>query len=141
MAESSEWKAIETDNRHALIVSPSRINATDEMMDRVTAEVVANFGYLEHSIKDETGCGTCIHNIYAAYRPGETEWNRCMAEGLVKAAGLEKQITDIDGVIRTEDRLFAHLEKTNGGECLLVCSFAELHCEVVVDDYVGLDEV
>ena len=114
VAESSEWKAIETDSRHPLIVSPSRVNATDEMMDGVTAEVVASFGYLEHNIKDETGCGTCIHNIYAAYRSGETAWNRSMAEGLVKAAGLEKQITDIDGVIKAEDRLFTHLEKAYG---------------------------
>lgn len=114
VAGSSEWKAIETDSRHPLIVSPSRVNATDEMMGRVTAEGVASFGYLNHDIKDETGCGTCIHNIYAAYRPGESEWNRSMAEGLVKAAGLEKQITDIDGVIKAEDRLFTHLEKAYG---------------------------
>lgn len=141
VAESSEWKAIETDSRHPLIVSPSRVNATDEMMDRVTAEVVASFGYLNHAIKDETGCGTCIHNIYAAYRPGETEWNRCMAEGLVKAAGLEKQITDIDGVIRTEDRLFTHLEKTYGKSVKIL---RETPFTLVLDkaqaDQIGLQE-
>ena len=141
VAESSEWKAIETDSRHPLIVSPSRVNATDEMMDRVTAEVVASFGYLNHDIKDETGCGTCIHNIYAAYRPGETEWNRCMAEGLVKAAGLEKQITDIDGVIRAEDRLFTHLEKTYGKSVKIL---RETPFTLVLDqaqaDQIGLQE-
>lgn len=141
VAESSEWKAIETDSRHPLIVSPSRVNATDEMMDGVTAEVVASFGYLEHNIKDETGCGTCIHNIYAAYRPGESEWNRSMAEGLVKAAGLEKQITDIDGVIRTEGRLFTHLEKTYGKSVKIL---RETPFTLVLDkvqaDQIGLQE-
>lgn len=141
VAESSEWKAIETDSRHPLIVSPSRVNATDEMMDRVTAEVVASFGYLNHDIKDETGCGTCIHNIYAAYRPGESEWNRSMAEGLVKAAGLEKQITDIDEVIKAEDRLFAHLEKTYGKSVKIL---RETPFTLVLDkaqaDQIGLQE-
>ena len=37
-----------------------------------------------------------------------------MAEGLVQAAGFENQITDIDGVIRAEDRLFDYLEDTYG---------------------------
>lgn len=141
VAESSEWKAIETDSRHPLIVSPSRVNATDEMMDGVTAELVASFGYLEHNIKDETGCGTCIHNIYAAYRPGESEWNRSMAEGLVKAAGLEKQITDIDGVIRTEGKLFTHLEKTYGKSVKIL---RETPFTLVLDkaqaDQIGLQE-
>ena len=141
VAESSEWKAIETDSRCPLIVSPSRVNATDEMMDGVTAEVVASFGYLNHDIKDETGCGTCIHNIYAAYRSGETEWNRSMAEGLVKAAGLEKQITDIDGVIRTEGRLFTHLEKTYGKSVKIL---RETPFTLVLDkaqaDQIGLQE-
>lgn len=112
--EPSEWNAPEEHQRPPLIVSPSRVKASEEMMDKVKAEVVASFGYLRHDIKDETACGTCIHNIYAAYRSGEYEWNRSMAEDLVKAAGFEKQITDIDGVIKAEDKLFAHLENTYG---------------------------
>lgn len=114
VAEPSPWKAGEAGGMYPLMISPSRVKASEEMMDRVKAEVVESFGYLRHDIKDETACGTCIHNIYAAYRSGEDEWNRSMAEGLVKAAGFEKQITDIDGVIKAEDRLFAHLEKTYG---------------------------
>lgn len=112
--EPSEWKGVEQSVMYPLLVSPSQVKASKETMDSVTTEVVDSFGYLKHNIKDETACGTCIHNIYAAYRPGEDEWNRSMAENLVKAAGLETQISDICGVISAEDRLFAHLEKTYG---------------------------
>ena len=112
--EHIPWEACEVGDRYPLMVSPSRVKATDEMMDRITAEVIKSFGYLNHNIKDETACGTCIHNIYAAYRPGEDVWNCKMAEGLVQAAGFENQITDIDGVIRAEDRLFDYLEDTYG---------------------------
>lgn len=112
--EQTEWKAAEVVSSIPKMVSPSRVRATEQMMDSVKTDVVASFGYLKHEIKDEAGCGTCIHNIFAAYRPGETEWNRKMAEGLVKAGGFENQITDIEGVISAEDHLFEYLEKNYG---------------------------
>lgn len=54
VAEPSPWKAMDTVTNYPLMVSPSRVKATEEMMDRTMAEVVESFGYLNHAIKDET---------------------------------------------------------------------------------------
>lgn len=115
--EEEEWTAPERKEEGApapLVVSPSKARASAAMMDSVRAEVVGTFSPLSMPITDETGCGTCIHNIYAAYRPGMDQWNVEMAARLVGTGGYADQITDIPGILEAEGNLFAWLEERYG---------------------------
>lgn len=113
--KEEEWKGPEKkDAPVPLVVSPSKARASESVMDSVRAEVVGTFSPLAMPIKDETGCGTCIHNIYAAYRPGMDRWNEEMAARLVDAGGFADQITDIPGILEAERNLFAWLEERYG---------------------------
>ena len=58
--------------------------------------------------------GTCIHDIFAAYRPGDDAWNLKVAAETVAAFELQEYIPEAAQVIRSADRLYAFLEKEYG---------------------------
>lgn len=58
--------------------------------------------------------GTCIHNVFAAYRPGEDAWNLEVAARTVRNHGFQETIKAPSEIIRAADNLFAFLEKKYG---------------------------
>ena len=58
--------------------------------------------------------GTCIHNIFAAYRPGEETWNLKVAERTVRKYGFQEILKAPSEIIRAADNLYAFLEKKYG---------------------------
>ncbi len=58
--------------------------------------------------------GTCIHNIFAAYREGDAEWNRALAERTVSAYGLSSILTEPETILKAADSLFAYLKEMYG---------------------------
>lgn len=57
--------------------------------------------------------GTCIHNVFAAYREGDAVWNRLVAERTVAGYGFSGVIDPSD-VVKGADTLYAWLRKTYG---------------------------
>lgn len=58
--------------------------------------------------------GTCIHDILAAYRPGDDGWNLAVAQRTVESFGFQENLRAPSEIIRAADDLFAFLERTYG---------------------------
>ena len=58
--------------------------------------------------------GTCIHNIFASYRPGEDGWNYEMAGRTLRRYALQETLPAPSEIIRAADNLFAFREGTYG---------------------------
>ncbi|MBQ2485830.1 MAG: hypothetical protein II518_02065, partial [Candidatus Methanomethylophilus sp.] len=58
--------------------------------------------------------GTCIHDILAAYRPGNDGWNLAVAQRTVERFGLQENLRDPSEIVRAADDLFAFLERAYG---------------------------
>ena len=68
---------------------------------------------------DYDTCGTCIHNIFAAYNPDlGHDANVSTAERLISGMGLSSQLNNPDSIIRSIERLYAFLAERYGGEGL-----------------------
>ena len=55
--------------------------------------------------------GTCIHDILAAYRPGDDDWNLAVAQRTVENFGLQENLRAPSEIVRAADNLFAYLER------------------------------
>ena len=58
--------------------------------------------------------GTCIHNIFAVYRPGEYKENMEKVQRIIEGYGLEDVLRAPSDILRAADNLYAFLEKTYG---------------------------
>jgi ATP-dependent exoDNAse (exonuclease V) beta subunit len=58
--------------------------------------------------------GTCIHDILAAYRPGENGWNMAVAQRTVESFGFRENLRAPSEIVRAADVLFSFLERTYG---------------------------
>lgn len=58
--------------------------------------------------------GTCIHNVFAAYREGDAAWNAEVARRTVDAYGFSSLLANPGEIVRASDNLFAYLTKTFG---------------------------
>ena len=58
--------------------------------------------------------GTCIHNIFAAYQPGQEDQNLVMAQKTILHYGFEQVLQRPSEVIRAADRLYAFLVDAHG---------------------------
>ena len=101
-------------------LSPSRL-VDEELRDEVTISVVYPVDDEKpHTIKVGSGdeydiMGTCIHNIYAIYRPdADREAMRERARRIVGAYGMEKMLPDVESILDSVDGLYRFLEKRYG---------------------------
>lgn len=59
--------------------------------------------------------GTCIHNIYAIYRPeSDRAEMKCRAQKIIDAYGMNKMLPDVDSILDSIDGLYDYLEKRYG---------------------------
>ena len=58
--------------------------------------------------------GTCLHKIFAVYRPGEYKENMEKAQRIIEGYGLEDVLRAPSDILRAADNLYAFLEKTYG---------------------------
>lgn len=62
--------------------------------------------------KDYATIGTCIHDIFAVYRPGQDEVNKEAALRVINGYGLAGQLAGhVDAIIRSADWLYYQLQK------------------------------
>lgn len=62
-----------------------------------------------------TAAGSCIHNIFAAYRPEATDAeNLAMAEKIVKASSLDSCFSNVSQIIESVKEVYAYLTQTYG---------------------------
>ncbi len=78
-----------------------------------TGETAERIG-VAGSLKAYDAFGTCIHNIFAAYRPGHPEMNLDMAQKTIRRYGFEQVIPKPSEVVRAADKLFTFLQETYG---------------------------
>ncbi len=75
-----------------------------------TAERISVTG----SIEEYDVFGTCIHNIFAAYRPGAKDQNLEMAQKTILRYGFAQVLQRPSEVIRAADKLYSFLEDAYG---------------------------
>ena len=59
--------------------------------------------------------GTCIHNIYAIYRPeADREQMKIRAQKIITAYGMNKMLPDVDSILESIEGLYRFLEHKYG---------------------------
>ena len=61
--------------------------------------------------KDYAAIGSCIHDFFAVFRPGEEDFNKEMAQRIIDGYGLPKLTASIDDIIQSAEWLYELLHR------------------------------
>ena len=101
-------------------LSPSKL-VDEDLQDKVRPNIIYPVQEeIPHRIKQGTGdeydiMGTCIHNIYAIYRPeADREEMKSRAQKIINAYDMNKMLPNVDSILESIDGLYCFLEKQYG---------------------------
>lgn len=101
-------------------LSPSKL-VDEDLQDKVRPNIIYPVqDEIPHRIKQGTGdeydiMGTCIHNIYAIYRPeADREEMKNRAQKIINAYDMNKMLPNVDSILESIDGLYCFLEKQYG---------------------------
>lgn len=113
-----DWKfRDDTDEQsHPKFINPSKAALK---LPEVTLTEVYSGNRMQESIKNDDKCGTCIHNIFAAFNPETSHKSNVeMAERIISGLGLSDQLTSAESVIESAEQFNSFLSERYPGEGL-----------------------